>query len=247
MKRVFSFGSGNLYLWADQRKEYEKEYYNSLIGWCRMLEIDGVEIFFTNNESVRKFRLSRELGDWLRKLTYVSLHAPPSLPEKEGDILEVLEKISRIYRRYRAKNLIIHPTCIPERKILDRFGMSVSTENLSPRRNIRIPELRKIADRSGAGLCIDVSHAYSWSKYETARLLKAFEGRITQIHFSAAAPGKMHVSLSEAGRDFIFSAKPVLDTDVPVVIEQKMEKKSIHIANREIRMIKRFFSQKNNK
>lgn len=244
MKRVFSFGSGNLYTWMGPVKEYNREYYNSLIGWCRMLDVDGVEIFFTHNESVSKFFLSQELGDWLRKLEYVSIHAPPALPENEGDMLEVLEKISRIYGRYNSKNLIIHPTCIPERRILDRFGMSVSTENLSPKRGIGIKELKRIADVSGAGLCLDVAHAFFWSKHETARLMKAFDWRITQIHFSAAAPGKMHVSLTEACKDFIFSAKPLLDTDVPVVIEQKMEKKSISLANREIRKIKRFFSRK---
>lgn len=241
-KRIFSLSTGNFYQWVKSKSEYDHGYYDYIIGICRKFEIDGIEIFFAFNESVRKFSINEENLRWLRSLDYVTVHAPVKFPKKDEDAAETLERISRIYKKINAKHLIIHPVNFPRRKILDRFDFKVSTENLGRKRNIPISEIKKIVEKNNIGLCLDVAHAYFWSKHETRKIIKTFGKRITQVHFSAAFRRKPHVSFGIAGRDFIYSARPVRNLEVPIIIEQKMETRGTDFVKSEIRRIKSFFN-----
>ena len=240
--RLFTFGTGNFYQRFLTKMEYEEGYYDQVIRLCQKLETDGIELFFAYNESVKRFSISSESEEWIRKQKRITIHAPPSLPEDEAELQEVLATIDKIYRRLGAEQLIIHPVSFPDRRILDRFGFRVSTENLGRKRNISISMLRKIAEKSGAGLCLDIAHAYLWSKNETRKIIRAFDGKITQVHFSAVSDSLPHVSLSSADADFLYSIEPVRQLKVPVVIEQNMGTMSTSFANKEIRSIKNFFA-----
>jgi endonuclease IV len=242
MQRIFSFGTGNFYQKIEYTVEYDRGYYDKLLGWCRKLDLDGVEIFFSQNESVRRFSISEDNLAWIKRQKYVTIHAPPALSTEESNAMELLEKLSSIYRRFGAKQLIIHPVCLPKRKILDRFDLKISTENLGKKRNVTISSMKKILDGYDIGLCLDVAHAYFWSKHETRKLINAFGKRITQVHFSGVSRRKPHVSLRKVSDDYIFSLKPLKELQVPVVIEQNMGKGGIPFAKSEISNIKRFFN-----
>ena len=87
-------------------------------------------------------------------------------------------------------------------------------------------------------MCLDTAHAYSWSKFETYKLIDAFKEKISQIHFSGSYRRKQHVSLRKVSKDFILSIQPLKYLDVPIVIEEDIEIKSYQYLRQELKYIK---------
>ncbi|MBD3361485.1 TIM barrel protein [Candidatus Woesearchaeota archaeon] len=241
MTRVISFALGTLWRWGKSQNR------NDLIKYVKELKIDGVEITFSSKEQLYKFKLSKENEKWLKNLDYVTIHAPFKLVGKKynkKEIIEQLKIIAKLYKQVNAKNVIIHPKDLPPPDILNKFNFKVSTENLVKKKKVTIADLRKIFRRyPKIGLCLDVSHAYLWSKHETLKLIKAFEEKITQVHLSGTYRKKDHQSLRVVSKDFIFSIKPIFKLKVPIVIEEDMKIKSKKFVYDEVNFIKNMFEK----
>lgn len=239
MGRIISFALGNVWQWEKSKNRDE------FIKYAKNLDIDGVELTFSSIEELLAFKLSEENEKFLKSLSYVSIHAPFDLGEKdisEKEMTEQLDAIDSIYKKVNAKNVIIHPHCLPSRKILDKFNFKVSTENLRKKRNITILDFKKVfKEYPKIGLCVDVSHAYSWSRYETEDLLKAFGDRITQFHFSGAYRNKDHQTMRKVTKEFLASIEPVFKSKAPVVIEEDIRVKSEKFLKQEVEFIKEMF------
>jgi len=240
MKRIFSFALGNIWRWNDSANR------NILIDCVRKLDVSGVELTFAKKEELYSFILSRENKHWLRGLDYVTLHAPFRLyegSENEKEVLRQINDISRIYNNTKAANVIIHPEDdLLSSEILKDCDFDMSTENLPPKSGVSTSDLRKILHKyPRMKLCLDVSHAYSWSKFETGKLVKAFKDRISQVHFSASYRKKDHQSFRKTSKDFLFSIKPIMKLEVPIVIEEDIEIRSLEYVKEEIAYIKNLF------
>ncbi|MDD5738921.1 MAG: TIM barrel protein [Candidatus Pacebacteria bacterium] len=240
MLRIISFALGNIWRWEKSKNR------DVFIKYAKKLDIDGVELTFASKEELFAFKLSLGNEKFLRGLKYVTIHAPfdfigDNTTEKEQ--IKQLEVISKIYKQVNAKNVVIHPHSLPSKKILNEFNLKFSTENLRKKTNITIADLKRIfKEYPKLGLCLDVSHAYSWSKYETRKLTKTFGDRITQFHFSGAYRGKDHQSLRAVSKDFFSSTEVLLKSNAPIVIEEDMRIKSEKFLKQEVEFIKRMFS-----
>lgn len=234
--RIISFALGNIWRWTKSQNR------NDLIEYIKKLPVNGVEITFSSKEELYKFELSKSNTQWLKNLKYVSIHAPFHLVSKagsEGEIIKQLEFIARLYTKINAQNVIIHPQELPSPNILNKFNFDVSTENLPPKRKITIAKLKNIfKNYPKIGFCLDVSHAYHWSEYETSKLIKAFGEKITQIHFSGTYRQRSHQSLRIVSKDFTSSIKPIFQVNAPIVIEEDVEVKSNKFLHEEINFIK---------
>lgn len=239
MQRTISFALGNIWRWSRARN------INSLLAYIRKLEVNGVELTFSSKEELYNFKLSKENEKWLRSLSYVSIHSPFNMVRRAENGKEVIRQlvfIDKLYKKIKAKNVIIHPEDLPRPKILNKFNFNVSTENLLKKRNVTIAKLRKIMKKyPKIGFCLDVSHAYSWSKHETRKLISAFGKRITQIHFSGTYKKRDHQSLRAVSRDFMFSIKPVFRLNAPIVIEEDIRIKSAKFLREEVDFIRNMF------
>ncbi|MFH0740168.1 MAG: hypothetical protein V1819_03645 [bacterium] len=239
MGRIISFALGNIWRWEKSKNR------DDFIKYAKNLDIDGVELTFASIEELLAFKLSEENEKFLKSLSYVSIHAPFDLGEKdisEKEMMEQLGVIDSIYKKVKAKNVIIHPHCLPNRKTLDRFNFKVSTENLRKKRNITILDFKKIFEKyPKVGLCVDVSHAYSWSKYETKNLVKLFGDRITQFHFSGSYRNKDHQTMRKVTKEFLASIEPMFKSKAPVVIEEDIRVKSEKFLKQEVEFIKEMF------
>jgi hypothetical protein len=237
MPRIISFALGNVWRWEKTKNR------NDFIKYAKNLGIGGVELTFASKEELFAFKLSPSNEKFLKSLDYITIHAPDMDEEyNEEEIIEQLNIISDIYKRINAKNVIIHPNCLPSRKILDKFKFKISTENLRKKRNITISDLKRIfKEYPKMGLCVDVSHAYSWSKQETENLIKAFGGRITQFHFSGAYRGKDHQSLRIASKDFLSSIELLFKSKTPIIIEEDIKVKNEKFLKQEVEFIKKMF------
>lgn len=239
MTRIISFSLGNIWRWSKSRNR------DKLIAYAKKLKIGGVEIIFSSKEELYKFKLSKDNERWLKNLDYVTIHAPFKLVRKadnEEEIIKQLKIIAELYTKFNAKNVIIHPQDLPSPNILNQFNFNVSTENLPKKRKITISKLRRVFKKyPKIGLCLDVSHAYLWSKYETLKLIRAFEEKITQIHFSGTYRKRDHQSLRIVSEDFIFSIEPIFKLNVPIIIEEDIRIKSNKFLHEEINFIKNMF------
>ncbi|MDO8524702.1 MAG: hypothetical protein Q7R99_03665 [bacterium] len=238
MSRIISFALGNIWRWEDTKNR------NDFIKYAKNLDVDGVELTFASREELFAFKLSSNNEKFLKGLNYVTIHAPFDMDEKntEEEVIKQLNIISDIYKKVNAKNVITHPNCLPNRKILDKFDFKVSTENLRKKRNITISDFKKIFEKyPKIGLCVDVSHAYSWSRHETEKLIKNFSNRITQFHFSGAYRNKDHQSLRIVSKDFLSSIELLFKSKIPIIIEEDIKIKNEKFLKEEVEFIKKMF------
>lgn len=239
MKRVFSFALGSIWRWSASTNR------NALIDYVRKLDISGVELTLATKEELYSLNLSRDNKHWLRSLDYVTIHAPFRLIKESKDQSEMIKQlndISRLYHDIDAKTVIIHPNDLLNSGLLKGFECDISTENLPPKSGIPISGLRKVLHKyPNVRLCLDVSHAYSWSRAETGKLTKAFKDRISQIHFSGTCRKRDHQSLRDVTEDFLLSVQPVKCLAIPIVIEEDIEPRPLGYVKEEIEYIKHLF------
>ena len=240
MKKIYSFATGNVRTWNNVKNR------NVLLKYTRKLDINGIELTFSSKEELYAFKLSDQNKSWLKSLDYVTIHAPFKLVSKadnKEEIIKQLNIISELYNNINAKNVIIHPNQLPELRIIKNYDFVVSTENLPKKRHITVEDLKVIFNKyRGIKLCIDISHAYLWSKYETNKLVEAFHDKISQIHFSGTYRKKDHQSLRKVTKEFLFSIQTIKELDIPIVIEGDIKEKSLKSVRKEIKCIKRFFN-----
>lgn len=219
---------------------------NNLIDYARQLDISGVELTFSSKEDLFSFRLSPKNEAWLKTLEYVSIHAPFRLIMKsknEGELLKQLNVIEQLYQQVGAKNVVVHPNELPSQEILGEYKFRVSTENMSKKHKVSVEKMRDILENyPRIGLCLDVAHAYRWSKNETMSLVESFGDRITQVHFSGTYKGKDHLSLRGVTRNFLSSIEPIGRLDVPIVIEEDIKTRSVAYLNKELELVRKILS-----
>jgi len=238
VKRIFSFALGNIWKWKPSINR------NDLIDIVRELDVSGVEITFSTKEELYAFKLSNPNKNWLRSLDYVTIHAPFNLlAYSKNEVLKQLDCLFSIYENIDAQNVIIHPKLNTKHsEILKNKEFNISIENLPPRFGISVSDLQKFMDTlPTVTLCLDVAHAYLWSKYETSYLTSSFENRISQIHFSGTYKRKDHQSLRIVSKDFLHSIQPILELNVPIIIEENMNIQSLEYVKEEIEYIKSLF------
>jgi endonuclease IV len=240
VQRTFSFALGNIWRWdsSDNR--------NTLIDCVRGLDVRGIEITLATKRDLYSLKLSKRNIRWLKKLDYVTIHAPFNLfgeSENEKDVSDQLNTIATIYHQVDAKRVIIHPEPdLIQSDILRGYPLQFTIENLPRKYNLSLSFIQTILDKyPQMDMCLDTSHAYSWSKYETQLLIQAFKEKISQIHFSGSYRRKQHVSLRKVSRNFFSSIQPLKHLYVPIVIEEDLEIKSLHYVRQELEYIKGLF------
>jgi len=236
--RIFSFALGNIWQWTKLLNR------DPLINYARNLkDIDGVEITFASKNELMGFNLSDNNRTWLIKQKYVSIHAPFNMlraSETEKDYRKQLKMIEKIYKEINAKNVVIHPTELPPHtEILKEYKMNISVENMPPVKCFNVVNLGKVLKNNpDFGLCIDVAHAYLWSRDMTKRLVKKFKDRVTQIHLSGTYRRRDHQSLQVVTSTFLKSLEPIYRLSVPIVIEETFKIKNLKNIQQEVTYIR---------
>ncbi|MDD3627169.1 MAG: hypothetical protein PHV06_07605 [bacterium] len=236
--RIITFALGNIWQWTKLLNR------DPLIQYARNLEhIDGIEITFASKNELMAFELSRENRKWLSKQKYVSIHAPFNMlraSQNEKEYRDQLKSIEKIYKETNSKNVVIHPTELPQNTaILKDYKMDISVENMPPVKCFNVVNLGDVLKKNpGFGLCIDVAHAYLWSRDMTKRLVKKFGDRVTQIHLSGTYKRRDHQSLQVVTSNFLKSLEPIYPLSIPIVIEETFKTKNIKDVQHEVTYIK---------
>lgn len=238
MGRIIAFALGTIWKWE---KSINRA---GLLDYVMKLGVDGVELTLSKKEEVYAFNPNKRQLAWLHSLRYVSIHAPFKLvkaAKNENEVIRQLDKIQEIYDYVKAKTVIIHPTNIPRLELLKRYDFHISIENLPKKRHIPIDDMEKIIKRYNSSLCLDVTHAYFWSKEESGRYVRRFKGKISEIHLSGNYNRHDHLSLRAVTRTFMKSIESIKLIDAPIIIEEGFDNKSLKFAKEEVALVRQLF------
>ncbi len=209
----------------------------AMLDIAKNLDISGIELVFGTSKELFSFSLSGQDINWIKKLKYVSIHAPFE-PIKLGSevMLQQLKWLSYISARVNAQNIVIHPPNLPRPELLSKYGLNVCTENT---KKTTVSELKKIfKNYPQLKLCLDVSHSYLRSETETSDLVRHFREKIVQIHLSCAHNGKDHLPLRGASDKFLKSIQIIKTLNVPIIIEENVVSADINNLRAEIKLAK---------
>jgi sugar phosphate isomerase/epimerase len=127
---------------------------------------------------------------------------------------------------------------------LDNYSWNIILENMPKKEKVDNKKATNIFVKSKYGFCLDTTHAYTHSKDEIERLYNLLAPKLKQMHFSAAFRQKEHRKLSTATKSFMKSVKPVLKSNVPLILEiNKINWDDKTEVNNEIKFVKELFNK----
>ncbi len=230
---ILSIATGNMYRWHQPKDT------NQLIGYCRELDIDGVELTYAGKEEFLDQPITQENIRYLSSIEYVSIHSPFKHTFKGNEeSIDLLAKLSDLYRKVKAKNMIIHPDKIARYSMVDD-DIYVSTENLHKKGRYNFQEISIVLEKNPKiGLCLDVCHAFSISDEETGLIVERWKDRISQVHLSSVFRSRRHLPMQKASKRFLKSIEPIKDLSVPIVLEADFVEKDLDMIKEDIRYVR---------
>lgn len=237
MTDIVCLATGNLYkIYKDRNKILPK-----------LLEFspDGFEINFGYPKYIYSFSPSKVEIAKLRKLKFVSIHAP-CLDIKWGNNLEsqkALRAIEKIYQKVGAKNVVFHENVGDDLNVTKKYNFSVSIENDDRRKKHNSPQkiVQALKKYPHMGFTFDFAHAMTVSPDDTLEYIKRFKNKIIEIHL--AWLGKRiadHRFLHKHDGAKIRKLLKLIKTlNVPLVLECAVaNKKQINFIKKEIKYLK---------
>jgi hypothetical protein len=164
----------------------------------------------------------------LSSYKYKSIHAPSSFDaEQEVEIIELL-------RAFVPADwpIILHPDTIHDFAAWKGFGKQLAIENMDRRKPIgrTLEELNPIFEKlPQARLCFDIGHARQCdtTMTEAYRILRAYSGRLCQIHVSEVNTASHHDPLSFAAIRAFSEVAELIPGDVPLILEARVTRDQI--------------------
>jgi len=234
-----SLSTGSIYKWGGG--------VDDLITLCRNnIKIDGIELMFASKEVLETTKLTAINIEWLKTLYHVTLHAPVKIIMNsidENDIEIQLKKLEYIYNLINAKAIIFHVTNLPKLETLNKFNFKFIIENTTIKGNINSIEFNKIIKNYNCDICLDVSHAFTWSDKEAQKYWQKFSKHIFQIHISSSRGNHEHLPMSNLGIDYKKSIEFLGLINKPFIIESDYNDKNINFLNKDLNFINNYFKK----
>lgn len=220
---IVCLSTGAIYKW--------KKNINSLFGVCKKIsQLDGVELMLTADNLGQYQGINNENIKWLRKLKHVTIHSPIKIKWNslnENKARNILNLVYKIYQKVRAKAIIFHVTELPSPDILSKYNFKIFVENTTKKGNINLKKFASIIKKHEHGVCLDVSHTYTWSDKESLKYFKELKRDICEIHLSVSGGAHEHLPFSESNKNFKKSIKFLKNTKLPIVVESNYNRKNL--------------------
>jgi endonuclease IV len=205
--------------------------------------LDGLELTMAHKERTYELKLNKEDINWIKDLDYVSIHGPFYInKDSKQEKIKHLDALYSLYDKLNAKTMLFHVHECPY-DLLDNYSWNVILENMPKKENLNNEKMTNIIKKSKYGFCLDTTHAYTQNKCEIEKLYNLLEPKLKQMHLSAAFRQKEHRKLSTATKSFMNSLKPVLKSNVPLILEiNKINWDDKTEVNNEIKFVKKLFN-----
>ncbi|MDD5569200.1 MAG: hypothetical protein PHG23_02190 [Candidatus Pacebacteria bacterium] len=233
---LINLSTGSIYKWNGD--------VGAFLALCKKMKLDGLELMRSDKKSLDNFTLSGSDLEELKAFKYMSIHAPFRIADNSADDAEILSQLSAIeslYKKVNAKAVVFHATSLPRLDLLKKFDFKFIIENTYRGGGIGIDDFEKIVGEYGSDVCLDVSHAYTWSEKESLFYATRFKGKIAEIHLSASNGEHEHPPFSEASPEFLKSIEFLKGTDIPIIMESDYNSKDEETLTKDITSIKEFF------
>lgn len=211
-------------------------------------DINGLELTMAHKERLKQFKLSKEDVKWIKDLDYVSIHSPFRLVSKskdKKDLIEQLDALDNLYSMLNAQTLVVHVHECPDEEVLDKYNFNIALENMPLKEHLDTEKMfEKIRD-SKYGFCLDTSHAHDYGTDEIKRLYFALKDKLRQVHLSYSIKANHHLPLGGSDDAFIDAIRPILKSDVPLVLEIDYPSFEKSVVNKDIAFVRNLI--RNNK
>ena len=156
---------------------------NDRIRALRKFSPAGIEISFGRPKYLFDFDISKENWEYLRTLKFNSIHAPSR--EEKGDDKKVLAKISELYRKINARNVVFHKDSMKNFDLVANTDFITSLENDDWRKsNNDIRYFKKLLDNNKKfKFTMDIAHVFSTSS-DITEYIDCFKDRLIEVHLS---------------------------------------------------------------
>jgi sugar phosphate isomerase/epimerase len=177
----------------------------------------------------------------LTDFQYVSIHAPTDFEDdQEAWVTSLLIDLAKKYQF----PVVVHPDCFHDETRWLPLQHLLCIENMDKRKAVgrTLEELAPIFRRFPfARLCFDAAHAQQIdaSMTEAFRILRAFRGRITQIHLSEVTSSSRHTRLTYGAVGSFGFIRSQLKDEVPVILESPV--RTMMEAVSELQLARRLF------
>jgi len=207
--------------------------------------IQGIELTMAFKERLFRFKPNKEDLKWIKDLDYVSIHSPFKLvsrSENKQDLIKQLDALENLYNKTNAQTMVIHAQELPNEDLLKKYSFDIALENMPKKDKYDNKKITSIIKTSKYGFCLDTAHAYTHKPKEIEHLYDLLQNKLKQMHLSAAYRGDDHYRLSTATKSFTKALKPVLKSNVPLILEiNHINHNSKSEVNNEIKYVKNLF------
>lgn len=158
----------------------------------------------------------------LRRWTYVSIHAPSKFVSI-ADERAAAQSLTAIAQAYQV-NIIQHPDAIQDWQAWGAIGSRLCLENMDLRKAVgqTCDSMAEVFDRlPDAGFCFDVGHALQVDPtgVEGTRMLRAFGGRLQQVHLSYVNAVSDHELVNRAFLSKVNELLALVPSQVAIILE----------------------------
>jgi len=197
---------------------------NKSINLLRQFFPEGIEISFAYVHYLLNFEIEKSNLKYLKTLKFNSIHAPSKdyIYDNNKKSREVLARISDLYKRINARNVVFHKDTIKDYDLIANNDFVVSLENDDWRKPKNTMDcLKSVLDNNKKfKLTFDFAHALSTSS-DIDEYISCLDDKLIEIHLSIIdEDSKRHTFLhrkdSEELRRKLNSLKSV---SAPIVLE----------------------------
>ena len=246
MHNLVGISTGSIFSW-DESLDKQIELMNRL-------DISAIEVLFSH-----KIHLTKGLNinsiSMLKKIKYVSIHAPYYEKDKENILYdfdrktkEVIRQLEKVYFQVNAKAIVFHPNLVKKSGLFDNTKMNVCFENMPKKSKVKLKQLSIIKEK-GYKLIFDTAHSLTFGKKYMKNFIKAFGNGIQHVHFSdrrfSRFFGKIKDHQQIMGCKDLSKFKELVSLKCPIILELNIQDKKGDINNLKLELdfVKQMFSK----
>lgn len=219
---------------------------NNMIEKLRKFSPFGIELSFAYPKYLLEFDISENNLEYLRNLKFNSIHAPSGgiIYGENKESKEVLQKISELYKKINARNVVFHKGKIENYDLIANSDFVSSIENgdwKKPKHSIE--DIKDVLDKNkDFKFTFDFAHALSVSSSDIPEYINYFKDRLIEIHLSIINEDSkehdfLHENNNKETKKLLRSLKTV---SVPVVLECLISNlKEVELIKKEMEYIRK--------
>lgn len=208
--------------------------------------IDGVELLFATPKELLEFEFDSKSLNFLKSKKFNSIHMPFNEIEYKKDELtkELIKKAEKLASEIKINYILFHPNTVTDFDSL-KSTTPIVIENMNKKLEktgyTTVKEMKRLFDKyPDFGFVLDTSHTLGNNINPIDFLI--LKNKLKGIHSSGQwikkGNLKEHGFLIESEKEQLEKLKPVLELNVPKVIECDFYPKKVPLIEQEIQLIK---------